>query len=282
MSDTYPDHLDFAVEDGLWDTRPNVDIRTGDDVYFWLAKTGLVMWTRATSSMQPILASSKRARWHDVIDGKYNYRFELDVVSRKPDRAASWQELQGVPRPIPASNGRVEIKDPKQQAFLKSLFGEVVVSSSDRRDVAFPIGAQHEPGLDLRKFAQQVIAVRRGQGAFRDALVDAYEGRCAVTGSQVLAVLEAAHIDRYFGDHTNHVSNGLLLRADIHTLFDLQRIAVDAHGMIHVLPTLRTSEYGELEGQQLRAPKDPSVRPNSDALLRHWESCTWTTSAAPG
>ncbi len=73
----------------------------------------------------------------------------------------------------------------------------------------------------------RAIKARRGQQRFRDALIDAYEGRCAITGCQVLDVLEAAHITPYLGPETNHVTNGLLLRADLHTLFDTDLIAVD-------------------------------------------------------
>lgn len=272
----YPDHLDFAAEDGLWDTRPNIAIRSGDDVYFWVAETGLMMWARAKSSSHPINSSRKRARWHDVTTGGYQYRFDLEVVSRTPLRKASWKDLQGVENPIPASNGRVEIKDPGQRSYLRSLFGGEVSLPAPSSDVAFPITIEYEPGQDLRKFARRLIAIRRGQSAFRDALVDAYDGRCAVTGSRVLAILEAAHIDRYFGDHTNRADNGLLLRADIHTLFDLQRIAVSASGTIEVAPSLKTTEYGAFAGEALRVPEDLASRPDAEALRRHWEGCEWT------
>jgi putative restriction endonuclease len=74
---------------------------------------------------------------------------------------------------------------------------------------------------DMRDWALRCIAARRGQAAFRAALIDAYGGRCSITGCDAVEALEAAHISPYKGDHTNDVTNGLLLRADLHTLFDL-------------------------------------------------------------
>jgi len=61
---------------------------------------------------------------------------------------------------------------------------------------------------------------RLGQGAFRVLVTDAYQRRCAITGERTLPVLEAAHILPFAKSGPNLVSNGLLLRSDLHTLFD--------------------------------------------------------------
>ena len=71
---------------------------------------------------------------------------------------------------------------------------------------------------DARKKVMRAIVLRRGQPEFRRDLIAAYEGRCAVTGCDLVDALEAAHIVPHRGTHTNVVRNGLLLRADIHTL----------------------------------------------------------------
>src|ERR1700722_13605652 len=73
---------------------------------------------------------------------------------------------------------------------------------------------------DARERIRRTIVQRRGQAKFRNALLEAYGSRCAISGCGALEVLEAAHICPYQGSATNHVTNGLLLRADIHTLFD--------------------------------------------------------------
>jgi putative restriction endonuclease len=80
---------------------------------------------------------------------------------------------------------------------------------------------------DARDRINRSIAVRRGQQAFRAKLIAAYDRKCVVTGCDVEDLLEAAHIQPYRGSHTNHIQNGLLLRSDIHTLFDCRMIAID-------------------------------------------------------
>ena len=61
---------------------------------------------------------------------------------------------------------------------------------------------------------------RLGQGAFRVLVTDAYQRRCAITGEKTLPVLNASHIKPYSQEGPHEVRNGLLLREDLHTLFD--------------------------------------------------------------
>lgn len=121
---------------------------------------------------------------------------------------------------------------------------------------------------DGRKKILASVVRRQGQRAFRKNLLVAYEGACAVTECRIEEILEAAHIMPYRGAHTNHVTNGVLLRADIHTLFDLKMIRIDPVSlMIVVDPKLSSSEYGRYNGNYLRLPKILSARPSADALL---------------
>ncbi len=107
--------------------------------------------------------------------------------------------------------------------------------------------------VDARETVARQIKARRGQQAFRDKLLAAYGRRCAITGCPVVDVLEAAHIHPYRGDGTNHIANGLLLRADLHTLFGCDLLAVDPDGMrVVVAPSIRGSAYGKLHGRTLR------------------------------
>ncbi len=95
--------------------------------------------------------------------------------------------------------------------------------------VAGDIESVHRCSLpqDLSELEWVLREVKRriGQSDFRQTLIRAYGSRCAVTDCDVLDVLEAAHIDAYAGVHSNHPGNGLLLRADIHALFDADLIA---------------------------------------------------------
>ncbi len=102
--------------------------------------------------------------------------------------------------------------------------------------------------------------------------MEAYGGRCAITGCGVREILDAAHIVAYQGPETNHVRNGLLLRTDIHTLFDLGLLAIDTFTMTVVTdPSLAGSEYASLAGVTLRVPTSESHAPHRTALDRQCE-----------
>ena len=141
------------------------------------------------------------------------------------------------------------------QPVLENLNFTVRVGNADTDDINLP----EEVGADLfdpsniknaRKRISKMLAQRRGQPAFRNALLDAYDRKCAITGCEVVEVLEAAHIYPYRGSDTNKVVNGLLLRADVHTLFDSGLIAVDVKNMtVLVDKSLEGSEYWTFHGK---------------------------------
>ena len=82
-------------------------------------------------------------------------------------------------------------------------------------------------------------AAKRCQGAFRTLVTDVYHRRCAVTGERSLPALEAAHVKARAADGPNQTQNGLLLRADIHRLFDDGYVTVDPGLRFVVSPRLR-------------------------------------------
>lgn len=119
---------------------------------------------------------------------------------------------------------------------------------------------------DERALIERQIRERRGQQSFRNDLRKRYGDRCLVTGCKVLAVLEAAHIKPYQGEKDNHPENGLLLRADIHTLFDLDLLGIEPQSLrIELHPDLAESAaYKHLASKTLRCPD--KRRPSIDAL----------------
>ncbi|MEB0206087.1 HNH endonuclease [Pseudomonas sp. CCC3.1] len=132
---------------------------------------------------------------------------------------------------------------------------------------------------DARKRVVASIVRRRGQSAFRKKLLAAYDTSCAITGCNQAEVLEAAHIHPYKGQHTHVVSNGLLLRADLHTLFDLYLIAIEpSTQLIHLAPALSGSDYAQYQGLPLKTPTPASARPSVEALQWHADHCTWFKS----
>lgn len=126
--------------------------------------------------------------------------------------------------------------------------------------------------VDARNRVLREIVQRAGQSRFREQLLVAYRSRCAVTGCNLVQVLEAAHIRRYLGEHTNTVRNGLLLRADIHTLFDLNLLGITPNDFtISVAASVAGTSYEKLAGQKLRLPHDDSLKPSVELLRERWE-----------
>ena len=118
------------------------------------------------------------------------------------------------------------------------------------------------------------VAPRLGQGTFRLAVTSAYSRSCAVTGEHSLPALEAAHI-RPYGDGGEHeVSNGLLLRSDIHRLFDTGYVGVTPDYKFVVSDRLRGDysngrSYYPLNGQPIVLPQVREEWPSAEALAWH-------------
>ena len=136
-----------------------------------------------------------------------------------------------------------------------------------------------EDSYDQNRFgAEYLTRGRLGQGAFRVLVTDAYERRCAVTGEKTLPVLEAAHIKPYALLGPHRVSNGILLRSDLHKLFDLGYVTVTPELRVEVSPRLKSEwqngrEYYAHHGQPLRVhPTDPASQPGREFLSWHNEN----------
>lgn len=109
---------------------------------------------------------------------------------------------------------------------------------------------------DARERIQALIVARRGPQKFRNRLLTLYQGKCAITGTLAQDMLEAAHILPYNGPETNKPRNGLLLRSDMHALFDLKLIAVDTRTMtLLVSGGLKSTEYADYAGRSLNLPR---------------------------
>lgn len=125
--------------------------------------------------------------------------------------------------------------------------------------------------------APRVIRPRLGQGAFRAIVTDAYERRCAVTGEKTLPVLEAAHVQPYSAGGPHEVANGLLLRSDLHRLYDLGYLTVEPDER-RLLVSRRIRDefdngrhYYELEGTVIRPPRAGFEAVGAERLRYHAE-----------
>lgn len=120
------------------------------------------------------------------------------------------------------------------------------------------------------------IRPRLGQGLFSLAVRDAYAGACAITQEHSGPVLEAAHIVPYARGGKHRVANGLLLRSDIHRLYDRGYVTVTPDFTFRVGESLREDfnngrSYYALDGARIALPGDPNLRPEPDLLEWHRE-----------
>ncbi len=107
---------------------------------------------------------------------------------------------------------------------------------------------------DERRINLSKLVIREGAAIFRKEQMKRWSGKCVATGCAVSPALDAAHIFRYLGRHTNRADNGLILRSDVHKLFDRGLITIQDvdHRLIwRVSRSLENSEYVELEGREL-------------------------------
>lgn len=131
----------------------------------------------------------------------------------------------------------------------------------------------------LVRFGEPLLVTPRlGQGAFRVLVTDLYSRRCAVTQERTLPALEAAHI-RPYSDGGEHVpQNGMLLRRDIHSLFDSGYVTVTPNFHFEVSRRIREEfdngkHYYALHGTSIVVPESVSQRPDAGALRWHNEHC---------
>jgi putative restriction endonuclease len=124
-----------------------------------------------------------------------------------------------------------------------------------------------------------LVRPRMGQGHFKRAVGAAYGHRCAVTASATYPSLEAAHIRPFAEGGEHSVSNGILLRTDVHRLYDRGYISIDPDLRLRVSPQLRAHGWNGAEfyqreqmGFRISEPDETEHQPNRDALAWHFET----------
>lgn len=136
-----------------------------------------------------------------------------------------------------------------------------------------PYSGPGKPPTDVKK---RPVKERAGQQAFRQRARRAYDNRCCVSGCSVTESLDGAHIDRFNGNlASDHECNGILLRRDLHSLFDSNLMGIDpASLVVYFAPEARQwSEYAQWHGRvTLRLPKDEACKPSDAALSRRWKT----------
>lgn len=289
ISDRFPEHWQIAQDNGFWDTQARRDplITAGDLVFFVSGGShgqvlGLV---RVTGDQTPIVDGARP--WSSEDDRDYRWRFTFDVLAA--------ESLLPIPRSEVIRN--VALDGANQMAVRRILNDDdarrlrlrvdgLELAMTDTVESTVESMEQQLDGVDTTKDTRVRtlvgIRLRQGQQAFRGNLLRAYTERCAVTGTAITSLLEAAHIVSYLGPHTNRTDNGLLLRADIHTLFDLSLLTVLANDLVvRCSPELQGSEYEGLDGRAVTPPANPHERPHADHLLQHNRACRAWLATAP-
>lgn len=258
---------------------------------------GLTNWEKAAAALSTLGGSATAGEIHDQLVKTYgdfdneNVRKDLVMMSVNDEgRFAyrAWKTRKGVAASnldrvfAGAGTGRkrlYELFDPARhgvwEVYAKPGGGpglRPALSVSEAAAEAAGAAVEYDPKdkAEGKSYALRAIAVRRGAPKFRKDLLAAYGERCCVSGCRVDAVLEAAHIRPYDGVETNHVTNGLLIRADLHTLFDLGLFVIDPKALcIDLHPKLRSApEYQHLHGKKIEVG---AVAPSSKSLGHHWD-----------
>jgi len=128
---------------------------------------------------------------------------------------------------------------------------------------------------DERKRTNVERVSRKNQGKFRDSLLDAFQGKCAITACDVERALDAAHIFPYRGQKTDCAWNGILLRLDLHRLFDSYLLTIDPlSGQVYLEPSLMNS-YGVVANTKVCFPEEPVSENRKQVLRWHNAQCSW-------
>jgi len=156
--------------------------------------------------------------------------------------------------------------------------GQQIWAEVEVRLKSTPILAESATLASGQRFGQpQTVLPRLGQGAFRVIVTDLYRRQCAVTHSHVLHVLEAAHIRPYGEGGTHDPTNGLLLRQDVHTLFDRGYLTVTPNYHLEVSRRIKEEfdngkEYYSLHGSEILVPEQAAFKPSAEQLSWHNEN----------
>lgn len=176
----------------------------------------------------------------------------------------------------------IERYDPSDHTFM--LHGPVnskqdsdmwaIVPSNELKDAELQVEKDYAFLDEDQRIVRAVEQVQRQrQGSFRKELLDAYDGTCAITGCDVEAALQAAHISPYRGPQSQLASNGILLRADLHLLYDAYCISVcPDDNTIRMNERLAKTSYSEWNKRRIRVPDSPENRPAPQLLAAHFST----------
>ena len=237
------------------------------------AEPGTVVLFQCDNSIIASAVFLRAKRFERPIEDRYQGGMYFDATSI---RVFDPVDTEGIKRIWPEFERFSHLKlnlDPKRYwKFKRTLRGvEAPQLAAEDADVteSNDEGVSGEEDADRQARVLRQIKMRRGRQRFRNKLRQRYGDRCMVTGCVVLAVLEAAHISTFPGEDDNRPANGLLLRSDIHTLFDLDLLGIEPDQLRVELHPDVAKEYGRFAGKTLGCSGD--YRPSPKALRRRYK-----------
>jgi hypothetical protein len=230
-------NLDTGRDDDLWpdNLMAHVDAHQGvieRREIMWerdRIASGDVVWLYAAAPYKVICAMARVVQVHPVDSPPtIELVWDVDVCSALTRNRIAWTG-----RPEPRRPG-LELKEPMLSTALRWLddhhLGVAAWNESDGDALS---------ENDARTRAVVWAVLRPGQQAFRQRLLDHYEA-CVITGERTPDVLDAAHITPFSGPHSDGLENGLLLRTDLHRLFDRHLFSIDGDRLVVAEPLLGT------------------------------------------
>lgn len=173
--------------------------------------------------------------------------------------------------PMNAVGGKTyDVDDPAGRRLMDAVLERMPSAGEPMRDErgVYRVDGGRVPTVAMR---------RTGQQAFKVLVLEAYDRRCAVTGGKVLPVLEAAHIRPFAQGGEHDIANGLLLRSDVHALFDLGYLTITPELTVRASHRLKDdfdngNDYRRLDGHVIHTPRSRRQRP--DRRLLEWHADT--------
>lgn len=256
------------------------EVSEGDVLFWYDSQSQSIVWKSKITKLDKFEYSTKQQMRERVIqifdedpasdpyfvdkaDSGYCIAFKITPLQK-----LNLKKPEGFKFP---QGGWLRVSDPNSKEWVSSSYFD-----NDLTNITEKLNDEHyfDPSNtnDDRDRILREIVQRRGQPKFRAALIAAYGGRCAITGCDAVQALEAAHICPYLGDQSNHITNGLLLRGDIHTLLDLDLIAIEPVSLkVKVADSLLSTSYGDLNNRNLNLPSDHEARPSIAAIESRWK-----------
>ncbi|WP_146069672.1 HNH endonuclease [Arthrobacter sp. B0490] len=272
---TVPHHADLTPGDAivLWDKKTSIGASVIEDIHHGATVKTLNRCPNckkaSIKARRSMLPTYKCYTCKETFNHPDTIRKEVTTYETRHDVA--WVDLEGV---LTGAQLRALCKDPASQQSMRPLRWDAFRNA---------VAAQGlRPALDsitssatrlLGGHHERTVRVRIGQQQFRKSLIDKYGAVCAFTGHGPLPTLEAGHLYSYASAGVHDSEGGLLLRRDVHRLFDLGFLTVDPKSLsICVKPELdQYDAYHSLNGQKLHVVVTEGQR---KWLAQHWAAHT--------